>query len=161
MCVFAEFSPGSQIPQLADESLVPTDTCTESEIVQFAERFQEWALVNKELEESSDPALVDLNSAVTQSRLQGLTPFEKQQVLKVRRGVCIFAVIWIKTLTLSEIHNEYGYPYGKAHVRFHEIRETFPIPFNECISYKALFVITLFISLVFTRIHNYLPLVTS
>lgn len=81
--VSAEYAQGQQISRLADESLVPTDTCLEDELLQFAERFQEWALINKEVHESEDTASVDLNSAVTQARLFGLTTIEKQAILKV------------------------------------------------------------------------------
>ncbi len=79
-----EYAAGQQISKLADESLVPTDTCSEGELLQFAERFLEWALINKEVHESEDPASLDLNSAITQARLFGLTRFEKNAVLKVK-----------------------------------------------------------------------------
>ena len=78
-----EYALGQQISKLADESLVPTDTCLEDELLQFAERFQEWALINKEVYESDDPASLDLNSAVLHARLHGLTKDEKRVILKV------------------------------------------------------------------------------
>ena len=61
----------------------PSSNCLHEEVIQFAVRFQEWALINKELAESLDPAELNLNSAILQARLNGLTPFEKRQVLKV------------------------------------------------------------------------------
>lgn len=83
--ISTDFAKGQQISKLVDESYVPTDTCLEDELLQFAERFQEWSLINKELHESEDPASVDLNSVITQARLFGLTSFEKQSILKVNR----------------------------------------------------------------------------
>lgn len=80
----ADYEAGQQVSKLADESLVPMDQCLEDEILQFAERFQEWALINKEIHESEDPDSVDLNSAVTQARTFGLTQQEKRAILKVR-----------------------------------------------------------------------------
>jgi len=80
----AEYEAGQQVSKLADESRVPMDQCLEDEILQFAERFQEWALINKEIHESEDPDSVDLNSAVTQARTFGLTQQEKRAILKVR-----------------------------------------------------------------------------
>ena len=65
------------------EEMDPSSNCLHEEVIQFAVRFQEWALINKELAESLDPAELNLNSAILQARLNGLTPFEKRQVLKV------------------------------------------------------------------------------
>ena len=79
----ADYEKGDQISKLVDESLVPTDQCLEDELLQFADRFQEWAMINKEIHESEDPETVDLNSAVTQARTFGLTPQEKRAILKV------------------------------------------------------------------------------
>ena len=76
---------GQQISQLADESLIPTDQCLEDEILQFAERFQEWALINKEIHESEDPESLDLFSIVTQARERGLTQEQKSAILKVSK----------------------------------------------------------------------------
>jgi len=83
-CVITtDYAQGQQISKLADEAHVPTDECLEDELLQFADRFQEWALINKETDESEDPASVDLNAAVTQTRLTGWTALEKEAVLKV------------------------------------------------------------------------------
>lgn len=81
--ITADYAQGQQISRLADEAHVPTDECLEDELLQFADRFQEWALINKEIHESEDPASVDINSAVTQTRLFGLTALEKEAILRV------------------------------------------------------------------------------
>lgn len=84
LCVITtDYAQGQQISKLADEVHVPTDECLEGELLQFADRFQEWALINKAVDESEDPASVDLNAAVTQTRLTGWTTVEKEAVLKV------------------------------------------------------------------------------
>ena len=86
MCLFVitiDYAEGRQISKLVDEAHIPTDECLEDELLQFADRFQEWALINKKTYESEDPAAVDLNAAVTQTRLTGWTSLEKEAVLKV------------------------------------------------------------------------------
>lgn len=86
MCLFVitiDYAEGRQISKLVDEAHIPIDECLEDELLQFADRFQEWALINKKTYESEDPAAVDLNAAVTQTRLTGWTSLEKEAVLKV------------------------------------------------------------------------------
>ena len=83
-CVITtDYAQGQQISKLADEAHVPTDECLEDELLQFADRFQEWALINKATYESDDPESVDLNAAIMQARLTGWTALEKEAVLKV------------------------------------------------------------------------------
>ena len=76
-------SDSKYLPKIVAEEMDPSSNCLHEEVIQFAVRFQEWALINKELAESLDPAELNLNSAILQARLNGLTPFEKRQVLKV------------------------------------------------------------------------------
>ena len=86
VCLFVitiDYAEGRQISKLVDEAHIPIDECLEDELLQFADRFQEWALINKKTYESEDPAAVDLNAAVTQTRLTGWTALEKEAVLKV------------------------------------------------------------------------------
>ena len=85
LLTLADYEQGQQISQLADESLIPTDQCLEDEILQFAERFQEWAMINKEIHESEDPESLDLFSIVTQARERGLTQEQKSAILKVSK----------------------------------------------------------------------------
>lgn len=77
-----EYQKGQQLSKLADESLVPHRECLEDEILQFAERFLEWALVNKLLYESDDPESLDLYQRVLQTRENGLKKEEKRNTLK-------------------------------------------------------------------------------
>ena len=81
--ITTDYAQGQQISKLADEVHVPTEKCLEDELLQFADRFQEWALINKQVDESEDHALVDLNATITQTRLTGWTTIEKEAVLKV------------------------------------------------------------------------------
>ena len=80
-----EYQKGQQLSKLADESLVSHGECLEDEILQFAERFLEWALVNKLLYESDDPESLDLYQRVLQTRENGLKKEEKRNTLKVSR----------------------------------------------------------------------------
>ena len=88
---FADYAKGQQISKLADEALVPLDQCVEDEILQFAERFLEWALINKEIQESEDPDSVDLPAVITQARDFGLTKKEKEAILQVKTTCHIYA----------------------------------------------------------------------
>lgn len=80
-----EYEEGQQLSKLADESLVPYGECLEDEILQFAERFLEWALINQLLFESDDPESLDLYQKVLQTRENGLKEEEKINILKVSR----------------------------------------------------------------------------
>lgn len=80
--LFVDDASGEQISKLADESLVPTDQCLEDEVLQFAERFLEWALINKALYDSDDPDSVDLNAVVLQAREFGISEVEKKTILE-------------------------------------------------------------------------------
>ena len=82
--LFVDDASGEQISKLADESLVPTDQCLEDEVSQFAERFLEWALINKALYDSYDPDSVDLNAVVLQAREFGISEVEKKTILEVK-----------------------------------------------------------------------------
>lgn len=82
--LFVDDASGEQISKLADESLVPTDQCLEDEVLQFAERFLEWALINKALYDSDDPDSVDLNAVVLQAREFGISEVEKKTILEVK-----------------------------------------------------------------------------
>ena len=82
--LFVDDASGEQISKLADESLVPTDQCLEDEVLQFAERFLEWALINKALYDSDDPDSADLNFVVRQAREFGISEVEKKTILEVK-----------------------------------------------------------------------------
>ena len=82
--LFVDDASGEQISKLADESLVPTDQCLEDEVLQFAERFLEWALINKALYDSDDQDSVDLNAVVLQAREFGISEVEKKTILEVK-----------------------------------------------------------------------------
>ena len=82
--LFVDDASGEQISKLADESLVPTDQCLEDEVLQFAERFLEWALINKALYDSDDPDSFDLNAVVRQVREFGISEVEKKTILEVK-----------------------------------------------------------------------------
>lgn len=82
--LFVDDASGEQISKLADESLVPTDQCLEDEVLQFAERFLEWALINKALYDSDDPDSVNLNAVVRQAREFGISEVEKKTILEVK-----------------------------------------------------------------------------
>lgn len=75
------YAKGQQISKLVDESFVPINECNEEEILQFAERFLEWAMINKEIYESDDPPSLDLKGLVDQARLLGFTSSEKTEIL--------------------------------------------------------------------------------
>lgn len=81
---FSAYAKGQQISKLVDESFVPINECTEEELLQFAERFLEWAMINKEIYDSDDPASLDLEGLVNQARLLGFTSLEKTEILTVR-----------------------------------------------------------------------------
>ena len=82
--LFVDDASGEQISKLADESLVPTDQCLEDEVLQFAERFLEWALINKALHDSDNPDSLDLNAVVLQARDFGISEVEKKTILEVK-----------------------------------------------------------------------------
>ena len=81
----ADYAEGQQLSKLADESLLPRDHCLEDEILQFAERFLEWAMINKLVSESDDPESLNLFAKVMQIRDYGLDEQEKRDILRVRK----------------------------------------------------------------------------
>lgn len=77
-----DYAEGQQLSKLADESLLPRDHCLEDEILQFAERFLEWAMINKLVSESDDPESLNLFAKVMQIRDYGLDEQEKRDILR-------------------------------------------------------------------------------
>lgn len=69
--------------KMVDSTLTPTIACPRGELLQFAERFEEWAMIKKELDESNNPQTLDLNSSIRDARTIGLTSEERRQILKV------------------------------------------------------------------------------
>ena len=102
MCFSTEYAKGQQISKLVDESFVPNDQCTEDELLQFAERFQEWSMINKKIHDSEDPESLDLQDIINQARLFGLTQSEKTAILKVRidSNCTLYASVVILVLVL-------------------------------------------------------------
>ena len=69
--------------KMVDSILSPEIACPRGELLQFAERFEEWTMIKKEFDESTDPRTLDLNSSLKNARTNGLTSEERRQILKV------------------------------------------------------------------------------